>query len=55
MCRLILYRPKDWLPRIYDPVFETFGQADLVFHIGIANGECNYFSCGLFSCLKGNN
>lgn len=33
-----LYRPKDWYPRVYDPVFDTFGQADLVFHMAIMNG-----------------
>eukprot|EP00066_Takifugu_rubripes_P027940 XP_011617206.1 PREDICTED: zona pellucida sperm-binding protein 3-like [Takifugu rubripes] len=32
-------RPKDWFPQIYDPVFDTFGQAALVFHIGIANDD----------------
>lgn len=34
-----LRRPKDWFPRIYDPVFDTFGQSDLVFHMEIMNGR----------------
>lgn len=53
MCRLILYRPADWFPQIYDPVFDTFGQADLVFHIGIANGECNYFTVVVIFLFEG--
>lgn len=36
----ILYRPKDWYPLIYDPEFDTYGQADLVFSIGLMNGGC---------------
>ncbi|XP_041805634.1 uncharacterized protein LOC121615366 [Chelmon rostratus] len=32
-------RPKDWYPLIYDPVFNTYGQGDLVFHIGLMNGD----------------
>ncbi|XP_044224925.1 zona pellucida sperm-binding protein 3-like [Thunnus albacares] len=32
-------RPKDWHPLIYDPVFNTYGQADLVFHIGLMNDD----------------
>lgn len=34
------YRPKDWYPSIYNPVFSTYGEADLVFHIGLMNGAC---------------
>ncbi|AWP04574.1 zona pellucida sperm-binding protein 3-like [Scophthalmus maximus] len=30
-------RPKDWYPLVYDPVFNTYGQGDLVFHIGLMN------------------
>lgn len=52
MCCLILYRTKDWFPPSYLPVFDTFGQADLVFHIGIANGECNYFTAVVIFLLK---
>ncbi|XP_068196775.1 zona pellucida sperm-binding protein 3-like [Antennarius striatus] len=32
-------RPKDWFPVIYEPVFDTYGQGDLVFHIGLMNGN----------------
>ncbi|KAM6989367.1 zona pellucida sperm-binding protein 3-like [Tautogolabrus adspersus] len=32
-------RPKDWYPLIYDPVFNTYGQGDLVFHIGLMNDD----------------
>ncbi|XP_049888848.1 zona pellucida sperm-binding protein 3-like [Epinephelus moara] len=32
-------RPKDWYPLIYDPVFQTYGQGDLVFHIGLMNDD----------------
>ncbi|XP_073346744.1 zona pellucida sperm-binding protein 3-like [Pagrus major] len=32
-------RPKDWYPLIYDPVFDTYGQGDMVFHIGLKNGD----------------
>ncbi|XP_040911279.1 uncharacterized protein LOC121193160 [Toxotes jaculatrix] len=32
-------RPKDWYPLIYDPVFNTYGQGDLVFHIGLMNED----------------
>uniref|UniRef100_A0A3B4WBJ3 Zona pellucida glycoprotein 3f, tandem duplicate 1 n=2 Tax=Seriola lalandi dorsalis TaxID=1841481 RepID=A0A3B4WBJ3_SERLL len=32
-------RPKDWYPLSYDPVFNTYGQADLVFHIGLMNDD----------------
>ncbi|KAE8291334.1 hypothetical protein D5F01_LYC10932 [Larimichthys crocea] len=47
-------RPKDWYPLIYDPVFDTFGQGDLVFHIGLMNAdfsgpaESTSFSLGSF-------
>lgn len=33
-------RPKDWYPLIYNPVFSTYSEADLVFHIGLMNGAC---------------
>uniref|UniRef100_A0A671XF57 Zona pellucida glycoprotein 3f, tandem duplicate 1 n=1 Tax=Sparus aurata TaxID=8175 RepID=A0A671XF57_SPAAU len=32
-------RPKDWYPLIYDPVFDTYGQGGLVFHVGLMNGD----------------
>ncbi|XP_054452303.1 zona pellucida sperm-binding protein 3-like [Anoplopoma fimbria] len=32
-------RPKDWYPMIYDPVFNTYGLGDLVFHIGLMNAD----------------
>ncbi|XP_074545080.1 zona pellucida glycoprotein 3f, tandem duplicate 1 [Halichoeres trimaculatus] len=32
-------RPKDWYPLIYDPVFQTYGEGDLVFHIGLMNDD----------------
>ncbi|XP_062285059.1 zona pellucida sperm-binding protein 3-like [Scomber scombrus] len=32
-------RPKDWYPLIYDPVFNTYGQGDLVFHMGLMNDD----------------
>ncbi|XP_019961368.2 zona pellucida sperm-binding protein 3-like [Paralichthys olivaceus] len=32
-------RPKDWYPVIYDPVFGTYGQGALVFHIGLMNDD----------------
>nr|XP_046265533.1 zona pellucida sperm-binding protein 3-like isoform X2 [Scatophagus argus] len=32
-------RPKDWYPMIYDPVFDTYGQGDLVFHTELMNGD----------------
>ncbi|XP_068594104.1 zona pellucida sperm-binding protein 3-like [Cebidichthys violaceus] len=32
-------RPNDWYPLIYDPVFSTYGLGDLVFHIGLMNGD----------------
>ncbi|XP_070775519.1 zona pellucida sperm-binding protein 3-like [Enoplosus armatus] len=32
-------RPKDWYPLIYEPVFFTYGDSDLVFHIGLMNGD----------------
>lgn len=38
----ISYRPKDWYPRIYEPVFDTYSQAGLVFHIELMNGMCNF-------------
>lgn len=34
-------RPKDWYPLIYDPVFDTYGQGGLVFHVGLMNGGCS--------------
>ncbi|XP_022052841.2 zona pellucida sperm-binding protein 3-like [Acanthochromis polyacanthus] len=47
-------RPKDWTIRIFDPVFDTYGQDDLVFFIGIMNddfsgpAETTSFSLGSF-------
>ncbi|KAM3603963.1 uncharacterized protein V6R79_004626 [Siganus canaliculatus] len=47
-------RPKDWYPLIYDPVFDTFGQGDLVFFIGLMNedfsgpAESTTFTLGSF-------
>lgn len=39
------YRPEDWYPPLYDPIaFNTFGQADLVFHMGLMNGELTFSS-----------
>ncbi|XP_020507315.3 zona pellucida sperm-binding protein 3 [Labrus bergylta] len=32
-------RPKDWYPMIYDPVFNTYGDGELVFHIGLMNDD----------------
>uniref|UniRef100_A0A8C9XX81 Zona pellucida glycoprotein 3f, tandem duplicate 1 n=2 Tax=Sander lucioperca TaxID=283035 RepID=A0A8C9XX81_SANLU len=32
-------RPRDWYPPIYEPVFNTYGQGDLVFHIGLMNDD----------------
>uniref|UniRef100_UPI0037E9A648 zona pellucida sperm-binding protein 3-like n=1 Tax=Semicossyphus pulcher TaxID=241346 RepID=UPI0037E9A648 len=32
-------RPKDWYPLIYDPVFNTYGQGNLVFHIELRNAD----------------
>uniref|UniRef100_A0A3P8X5W7 Zona pellucida glycoprotein 3f, tandem duplicate 1 n=1 Tax=Cynoglossus semilaevis TaxID=244447 RepID=A0A3P8X5W7_CYNSE len=32
-------RPKDWFPLIYDPVFNTHGEAGLVFHAGLMNDD----------------
>ncbi|XP_051257671.1 zona pellucida sperm-binding protein 3-like [Dicentrarchus labrax] len=32
-------RPKDWYPLVYNPVFHTYGQGDLVFHIGLMNDD----------------
>ncbi|XP_060900002.1 zona pellucida sperm-binding protein 3-like [Labrus mixtus] len=32
-------RPKDWYPTIYDPVFNTYGEGALVFHIGLMNDD----------------
>ncbi|XP_072219897.1 zona pellucida sperm-binding protein 3-like [Leuresthes tenuis] len=32
-------RPQDWFPRIYEPVFSTYGVENLVFHIGIMNAD----------------
>ncbi|XP_042354435.1 zona pellucida sperm-binding protein 3-like [Plectropomus leopardus] len=32
-------RPKDWPYLIYDPVFNTYGHGDLVFHIGLMNDD----------------
>lgn len=37
-----LRRPKDWYPLIYDPVFNTYSQGDLVFHIELMNGRCRH-------------
>lgn len=34
----ILCRPKDWYPMMYYPVFNTYGEGDLEFHIGLMNG-----------------
>ncbi|KAI3375289.1 hypothetical protein L3Q82_021790, partial [Scortum barcoo] len=31
------YQRQGWYPLIYDPVFNTYGQGDLVFHIGLMN------------------
>lgn len=48
----ILCRPKDWYPLIYDPVFDTYGQGDLVFYIGLMNGGCEtwpHWKCHGFS------
>uniref|UniRef100_A0A3P8TSQ6 Zona pellucida glycoprotein 3f, tandem duplicate 1 n=1 Tax=Amphiprion percula TaxID=161767 RepID=A0A3P8TSQ6_AMPPE len=47
-------RPKDWNPVIYNPVFNTYGQDDLVFSFGIMNddfsgpAESTSFSLGSF-------
>ncbi|XP_029380547.1 zona pellucida sperm-binding protein 3-like [Echeneis naucrates] len=32
-------RPKDWYPLVYDPEFHTYGQGDLVFHMGLMNDD----------------
>ncbi|XP_044075340.1 zona pellucida sperm-binding protein 3-like [Siniperca chuatsi] len=32
-------RPKDWYPLTYYPAFNTYGESDLVFHIGLMNGD----------------
>ncbi|XP_068605433.1 zona pellucida sperm-binding protein 3-like [Brachionichthys hirsutus] len=32
-------RPNDWYPPLYEPVFETYGRGDLVFHFGLMNGN----------------
>nr|XP_057923672.1 zona pellucida sperm-binding protein 3-like [Doryrhamphus excisus] len=32
-------RPNDWFPITYDPVFETYGQSDLVFHMALMNDD----------------
>ncbi|KAG7525865.1 hypothetical protein JOB18_033075 [Solea senegalensis] len=32
-------RPKDWYPLIYQPVFNTHGQGDLIFHAGLMNDD----------------
>ncbi|XP_069020470.1 zona pellucida sperm-binding protein 3-like [Embiotoca jacksoni] len=32
-------RSKDWYPMIYEPVFDTYGVEDLVFHIGLMNAD----------------
>ncbi|XP_029310025.1 uncharacterized protein LOC115023026 [Cottoperca gobio] len=32
-------RPDDWYPMIYNPVFQTYGLEDLVFNIGLMNGD----------------
>ncbi|XP_034559637.1 zona pellucida sperm-binding protein 3-like [Notolabrus celidotus] len=32
-------RPKDWYPLIYDPVFNTYSEGDLVFHIALMNDD----------------
>ncbi|CAJ1071552.1 zona pellucida sperm-binding protein 3-like [Xyrichtys novacula] len=32
-------RPKDWYPLIYSPVFDTYGEGDLEFHIRIMNDD----------------
>ncbi|KAG7227385.1 hypothetical protein INR49_000390 [Caranx melampygus] len=47
-------RPKDWYPPIYDPMFNTYGQGDLVFHVGLMNedfsgpAESTSFTLGSF-------
>ena len=41
-------RPKDWYPLIYDPVFDTYGQGSLVFHVGLMNGGCSFVFCFFF-------
>lgn len=33
------FRPKDWYPMIYDPIFSTYGVEDLVFHLSLMNGK----------------
>ncbi|KAM9790563.1 zona pellucida sperm-binding protein 3-like [Syngnathus typhle] len=32
-------RPKEWAPTSYDPVFSTYGQSGLVFHMGLMNED----------------
>ncbi|XP_028283638.1 zona pellucida sperm-binding protein 3-like [Parambassis ranga] len=32
-------RPQDWYPLVYDPVFNTYGQEDLVFHMELMNDD----------------
>uniref|UniRef100_A0A3Q0RD76 Zona pellucida glycoprotein 3f, tandem duplicate 1 n=1 Tax=Amphilophus citrinellus TaxID=61819 RepID=A0A3Q0RD76_AMPCI len=32
-------KPKDWYPLVYEPVFNTYGLEDLVFHIGLMNAD----------------
>ncbi|XP_045907307.1 zona pellucida sperm-binding protein 3-like isoform X2 [Micropterus dolomieu] len=32
-------RPKDWYPMMYYPVFNTYGEGDLEFHIGLMNAD----------------
>ncbi|KAM9428060.1 zona pellucida sperm-binding protein 3-like [Salvelinus alpinus] len=32
-------RPADWAPRIFDPVFHTYGQGDLVFHMDLMKDD----------------
>ncbi|XP_064848060.1 zona pellucida sperm-binding protein 3-like [Oncorhynchus masou masou] len=32
-------RPADWAPRIFDPVFHTYGEGDLVFHMELMKDD----------------
>ncbi|XP_068427301.1 zona pellucida sperm-binding protein 3-like [Clinocottus analis] len=32
-------RPEDWYPRLYPPIFNTYGFGDLVFHFGLMNAD----------------
>ncbi|XP_054623904.1 zona pellucida sperm-binding protein 3-like isoform X2 [Dunckerocampus dactyliophorus] len=50
----IFNRPKDYFPITYDPVFETSGQSDLIFHMALMNddfsgpAESTHFALGSF-------